>query len=165
MMHESGGVSSSAIKQPAFLRWCSGRRVSGEIMNAIRYCLFTTAACLSVGFSASNALAQGDPGAGEGVYSLCLACHALAYDSTGPRHCGLIGRRAASIKSFAYSEAMKKSGIIWSEKMLDRFLADPKKAVPGTAMDFQGVPDSRDRADLIAYLKQANDSEECKDSH
>ena len=133
-------------------------------MNAIRHCPFIAAACLSVGIFASNALAQGDPGAGEAVYSRCLACHALSYDSTGPRHCGLIGRRAASVKDFSYSAAMKKSGIVWTEKLLDRFLADPKKTVPGTAMDFQGVPDSKDRTDLIAYLKQANDSEDCKES-
>ena len=56
---------------------------------------------------------------------------------------------------FDYSPAMRKSGIVWDEKTLERFLADPMKAVPGTSMAFAGVPDARERADLIAWLKTA----------
>jgi cytochrome c len=105
---------------------------------------------------------RGDPAAGKAVYDRCLACHALAYDRTGPRHCGLFGRRAGSVKDFAYSEAMKRSGIVWNEKTLDRFLANPLTAVPGTAMGYAGITDARERANLIAWLRQANDSLECK---
>jgi cytochrome c len=57
---------------------------------------------------------------------------------------------------------MKHSNIIWSEKTLDRFLANPLAAVPGTAMGYAGVTDAKERADLIAYLKQANDSPQCR---
>ncbi len=105
---------------------------------------------------------SGDPKAGEAIYSRCLACHALAYDRTGPRHCGLIGRRAGSVKDFAYSEAMKRSHIVWNAKTLDRFLANPLKAVPGTSMGYAGIPDRKERADLIAYLEQADKSPACK---
>jgi cytochrome c len=105
---------------------------------------------------------KGDPAAGKAVYDRCLACHALAYDRTGPRHCGLFGRRAGSVKDFAYSEAMKRSGIVWNERTLDRFLANPLAAVPGTAMGYAGVTDRKERADLVAWLRQANDSRECK---
>ena len=111
-------------------------------------------------FTAAAAPA-GDPAAGKAIYSRCLACHALAYDRTGPRHCGLFGRRAGSVKGFSYSEAMKRSKIVWNEKTLDRFLANPLKAVPGTAMGYAGVTDKKERADLIAYLKAANASAEC----
>lgn len=100
--------------------------------------------------------------AGEAVYARCMACHALGYDRTGPRHCGLFGRRAGSVPGFAYSEAMTHSGIIWNEKTLDRFLKDPIKAVAGTSMGYAGVKDDKERAALIAYLRQANDSAECK---
>ena len=99
---------------------------------------------------------------GETIYSRCLACHALAYDRTGPRHCGLFGRRAGSVKGFAYSDAMKRSSIVWTEKTLDRFLANPLKMVPGTAMGYAGVASSKERADLIAYLKEANASAQCR---
>jgi len=100
----------------------------------------------------------GDPEAGETIYSRCLACHALAYDRTGPRHCGLFGRRAGSVPGFAYSDAMQDSNIVWTERTLDRFLANPLKAVPGTTMGYAGIGDARERADLIAYLAAANRS-------
>ena len=100
------------------------------------------------------ALAAGDPKAGEAVYSRCLACHSLEHHRTGPKHCGLLGRRAGTAKGFEYSDALKKSRITWNEKTLDRFLADPLKAVPGTTMTYAGVQDRQERADLIAYLKQ-----------
>ncbi|HEX7417437.1 MAG TPA: hypothetical protein VF315_05210, partial [Steroidobacteraceae bacterium] len=45
---------------------------------------------------------HGDPKAGQEIYARCIACHALAYDRTGPRHCGLLGRRAGSVKGFGY---------------------------------------------------------------
>jgi cytochrome c len=48
---------------------------------------------------------------------------------------------------------MKRSGIVWTEKNLDRFLADPLKTVPGTTMTYSGVSDPRERAALIAYLR------------
>lgn len=93
--------------------------------------------------------------AGKAVYERCLACHALAYDRTGPRHCGLFGRRAGSVPGFAYSDAMRRSAIVWDAQTLNLFLADPLKTVPGTSMGYAGVKDPGERADLIAYLKQA----------
>lgn len=57
---------------------------------------------------------------------------------------------------------MKKSGIVWTERTLDRFLAAPLKVVPGTAMTYDGVKDERERADLIAYLAKMDTSPQCK---
>lgn len=111
--------------------------------------------------AAAQAGANGDIKAGEAIYGRCLACHALGYDRTGPRHCGLFGRRAGSVPGFAYSAAMKQSKIVWNEKTLDLFLSNPVKTVPGTAMGYAGIVDGKERADLIAYLKQANASAEC----
>src|SRR5450759_4734023 len=65
-------------------------------------------------------------------------------------------------KDFPYSDAMKHSKIVWNGKTLDRFLANPLKTVPGTAMGYAGVTDGKERADLIAYLEQANASPECR---
>jgi cytochrome c len=108
----------------------------------------------AVAFAVGIATAA-DPAKGKEIYGRCLACHALEYNRVGPRHCGLFGRRAGSVPGFAYSPAMKNSKIVWNEKTLDRFLANPMKTVPGTAMTYAGVPDAMDRADLIAYLKTA----------
>jgi cytochrome c len=128
--------------------------------------LARTPALAALAFAAMGAYeAQGaDPKRGEEIYSRCLACHALAYDRTGPRHCGLFGRRAGSVPGFAYSRAMKRSGIVWNAKTLERFIADPLKTVPGTAMGYAGVKDARERADLIAYLDSAGKSQECRKS-
>lgn len=111
--------------------------------------------------AAASAGAAPDALHGEQVYNRCLACHALASDRVGPRHCGLLGRHAGSVPGFAYSQAMKNSKLVWDEKTLDIFLAKPLKAVPGTSMTYDGVPDAKDRGDLIAYLKQAGHSAEC----
>ena len=74
---------------------------------------------------------------------------------TGPRHCGVFGRKAGTVAGFDYSEAMRRSGIVWNATTLDRFLAGPMVAMPGTTMGYAGVEDARERADLIAYLRQA----------
>ena len=117
----------------------------------------TTLAALAL--AACSATTQAAPAAsvaaGKVVYERCLACHALAYDRTGPRHCGLFGRRAGSLAGFPYSPAMRRSRIVWNQETLNLFLADPLKTVPGTSMGYAGVKDDAERADLIAYLKQA----------
>lgn len=132
-------------------------------MRPIAYVLAAVALALGCG-AASAAMIGASPGqiaAGEAVYARCLACHALAYDRTGPRHCGLFGRRAGSVPGFDYSPAMKRSGIVWNEKTLDRFIANPGLTVPGTSMGYAGVKDKKERADLIAYLKQTKQTPEC----
>lgn len=111
----------------------------------------------------SAAAPRADPAVarGEEAYGRCLACHALAYDRVGPRHCGVVGRHAGSVPGFPYSDAMKRSRLTWDPKTLDRFLAAPTRVVPGTAMTYDGVPDPQVRADLIAYLKHAATTDAC----
>jgi cytochrome c len=99
---------------------------------------------------------------GEAIYGRCQACHSFEYHRTGPKHCGLFGRRAGSAPGFEYSDAMKRSGIVWGERSLERFLAAPTKIVPGTTMTYAGVPDTRERELLIAYLKQEGASPKCR---
>jgi cytochrome c len=111
-------------------------------------------ALLIAAIPAALAREAGDARAGEAIYDRCLACHALAYDRTGPRHCGLFGRRAGSVPGYPYSEAMKKSKIAWNAQTLDRFLRNPMKAVPGTSMGYAGIADAKERRDLIAYLQR-----------
>lgn len=94
---------------------------------------------------------------GEEVYARCAACHAVEANRTGPQHCGLFGRRAGTAPGYdGYSKAMRASTWVWDEHTLDIFLKDPMKAVPGTAMGYAGVKDDAERADLIAWLKEAS---------
>jgi cytochrome c len=103
-----------------------------------------------------------DPARGEQIYARCLACHALEYNRTGPKHCGVFGRPAGVVPGYEYSDAMKRSKLVWNEKTLDRFLAEPLKVVPGTTMTYAGVADDKERADLIAYLERETASTRCR---
>jgi cytochrome c len=100
------------------------------------------------------ALAQGagDPVAGEALYQdRCAMCHLAEGGGEGPKLTGVQGRKAGTSPGFEYSAALKASGLTWTAAELDRYLADPATAVPGSAMPIN-VPDPRQRADLIAYF-------------
>lgn len=101
----------------------------------------------------SDAGGGGDAKRGQAIYQACQACHAVDENDIGPMHRGVVGRRSASVPGYAYSAALRASGIVWSEAQLDRWLADPGGLVPGTKMYFQ-LPDAQARADVIAYLRE-----------
>lgn len=98
---------------------------------------------------------EGDPARGRLVYAQCQICHQIDRNGIGPKHRGLFGRKAGSLPDYNYSMALKNSGIVWDEKTLDRWLQGPAKMVPGTKMVFAGLSDPQERADVIAYLKEA----------
>lgn len=103
----------------------------------------------------SQVYADGDPAKGEQLYHRCQGCHSIDRNRIGPMHKGLFGRTAGTVPGFSYSSAMKNSGIVWNEETLDRYLENPRQMVPGTRMTYAGIKDAQERADLIAYLKQA----------
>jgi cytochrome c len=129
-----------------------------------RALLFAAAMGCTALSAAPPASAAPDAKRGEAIYARCQACHALAFDRVGPRHCGLLGRHAGSLPDYGYSAALKRSAIVWDDKSLDRFLAAPMKAVPGTSMTYDGIPDRQERADLIAYLRQVDQTPACSAS-
>lgn len=86
----------------------------------------------------------------------CVACHSFTPGQhlTGPSLGDVLGRKAGTAPGFGrYSPALQRSGIVWGPRELDTWLAKPSAYVPGNAMHFPGIPDSRVRADLIAYLE------------
>jgi cytochrome c len=113
------------------------------------------ALALALAGGAGPAHADGDPVRGEQIYHRCQGCHSIDRNRIGPMHMGLFGRKAGSVPGFDYSQAMKSSGIVWTEATLDQFLQGPRRMVPGTRMTFAGLPKAQDRADLIAYLAVA----------
>jgi cytochrome c len=119
---------------------------------------FAIAALLTIAFL-SPALAQlGDAARGQQNFRACAPCHSLEPDRnmTGPSLANLWGRKAGSLPSFErYSEALKASGIIWDDQSLDGWLIDPDRMVPDNEMPFNGIKDTRVRADLLAFLKDA----------
>jgi cytochrome c len=106
--------------------------------------------------AAGAARADGDPARGEKRFEECATCHTLerGVNNVGPSLFGLFERKAGEIADFRYSPALKKSGIAWTPQALDTFIADPQKEVPGNRMPYAGMPDSGERADLIAYLQK-----------
>lgn len=105
---------------------------------------------------------DGDAARGKDVYAQCIACHSLDRHRTGPKHCGLIGRKAGAAVGFDYSQAMRASEVIWSAQTLDNFLFAPLAFMPGTKMGVAGVKNDADRWDLIAYLIAMNEQQECE---
>lgn len=93
-----------------------------------------------------------DLAAGERIYFKCVGCHSPDRNRTGPLHCGLLGRAAAAVKGYDYSEAMRESGIVWTAETLDRFLANPLAMVPGSTMGFAGIADTTERENLVGWL-------------
>ncbi len=102
----------------------------------------------------------GDPARGKAAFQKCYACHALEpgkNDLSGPSLHRILGRRIAA-ERFDYSPALRalaKRSPRWDEALLDRFVADPETVAPRTSMNFHGMSDRRERADLIAYLRRA----------
>jgi len=114
--------------------------------------IFTSLAVLML---TSNAAVAADAARGETRFkAVCGTCHAVdpAQKKMGAHLKGIVGRKAASVEGANYSAAMKASGWTWDKARLDTYLADPRKALPGTSMMI-GVSSAADRADIIAYLE------------
>lgn len=85
----------------------------------------------------------------------CAVCHSATRSggaSIGPRLYGVIDRKAGTVSGFSYSTAMKKSGLVWNEANLKRYIADPRKVVPGNRMPFPGMHDQAKLDALVSYL-------------
>ena len=109
--------------------------------------------------AAQGAYAQGDAQRGAKLFPQCAACHTLepGRNLTGPSLANLFGRKAGTVSSFLrYSDALKRSGVVWDEKTLDAWLKDPEKLIPGNDMTFPGIKDDQARRELIAYLRAAD---------
>jgi cytochrome c len=95
--------------------------------------------------------------AGKQIYmEHCSVCHAWNADvpvAQGPSLVGIVGRPAASQPGFPYSEALKKSGIVWTEDNLKKWLADNAHMVPGTLMPHVSISDPAEQVYVVEYLK------------
>jgi cytochrome c len=114
---------------------------------------------LTLGGAMSEVGAQpraGSASRGAAAFGQCRACHSVApgMQLTGPSLAHVWGQRAGTVEGFTrYSESFRRTSIVWDERSLDRWIADPRAFVPGNLMTFAGVKDAQQRADLVAYLK------------
>lgn len=114
-------------------------------------------------FAAAMPLSAAEPGGdakrGAKVFQACVACHSAEPDRhlTGPSLAQLFGRKAGTSEGFMrYSEALVKSDVVWTERTLDEWLANPAKMIPGNEMTFPGIPNAQARGDVIAYLRSVS---------
>jgi cytochrome c len=127
----------------------------------MRGAIVATAALLAV---AAPALADSDLDArlaaanlkrGQLLYMVCKACHDVEAGlphKVGPNLYGMFGREAGTAEGFKYTDALVKSGIVWTPETMDAWLKQPGALVPGNGMAFAGIANDADRASLIAWL-------------
>ena len=109
---------------------------------------------------AAAAAEPAPPSAGERAYQKCYSCHSLDPGRNkleGPTLHDIVGRPVAARAGYRYSPAIRRFAgdhPVWTEALLDRFIADPETLVPGTTMTFTGMSDPAERAALIDYLRR-----------
>jgi cytochrome c len=97
----------------------------------------------------------GDASSGKTVFSRCAICHTVQQggaNGLGPNLFGVVGRKAASLSTFAYSAALKNSRITWTPDKLKNWVTSPARMVPGTKMAFAGISNPKQADDVVAYL-------------
>lgn len=101
---------------------------------------------------------SGDAAKGERLFAQCKACHTVekgGKNGIGPNLFGFLGRKAAAVAGFEYSDAMKASGVVWDEASTAGYMKDPKGFMPGNKMVFAGLKRQEQIDDMMAYLKKA----------
>ncbi|WP_417620827.1 c-type cytochrome [Parasphingorhabdus sp.] len=92
---------------------------------------------------------------GKAAFAGCSGCHSLqkgAASGVGPNLFGIVGQAAGAAKDFGYSDALKRSGIIWDSAELDSFIANPAAKIPGTTMVAGAISEPEKRQAVIAYI-------------
>jgi cytochrome c len=110
-----------------------------------------------IAVASHSAAAEGDVAKGKKLFKRCAACHSLeaGKKKVGPSLAGVFGRTAGTVEGFKYSKAMIASEVVWDEETIDQYLEKPKTFIPKNKMAFPGFKKPEQRADVIAYLKEA----------
>jgi len=108
---------------------------------------------------AAKPAAAPDAALGKRQFVPCGACHSIAANApnkVGPNLYGVLGRTAGAVANYNYSDTMKKSGVVWDEANLDKYIAKPLEFMRGNKMAFPGIQNADTRANIIAYIKDAS---------
>ena len=136
---------------------CARAKRARTTMSVVWTCFFVFVIAVAVittpGSVSVNAANAADPIRGKELFEKrCGGCHSLDTDKEGPRLKNVYGRKAGSIPSFKYSDALKGAKFTWDQNSLDRWLTNTESVVPDNDMDFH-VPKADERADIIEYLR------------
>lgn len=121
---------------------------------------------LAASFAAGAGFAEdlGDATAGAKVFGKCKGCHEIgkgARDRIGPHLNGLFGRKAAAHDGYKYSKSMERAGndgLVWTAETLDAYIENPRSLISKTRMSFRGLKNAKERADVVAYLRDFSDN-------
>ncbi|MGR3502587.1 c-type cytochrome [Pseudaestuariivita sp.] len=93
----------------------------------------------------------------------CSICHALTKGPSrkaGPTLHNVFGRQAGTLAGYIYSDTLDGSPIVWDDDTIDALFDEgPDHYIPGSKMPMQVIAKRQDRADLIAFLKEATKGE------
>ncbi len=93
---------------------------------------------------------------GKKLYKRCSTCHTLeegGRHKVGPNMWDIFGATAGMKDGFAYSKAMKESGVVWTDETMDAYIENPRKFMPGNRMSYAGLRKPEDRENVLAYIK------------
>ena len=124
-------------------------------MSKVKFTVLAVAGALLISGGVNSAHA-GDAAKGKKLFNKCKACHTVkegGKNKLGPNLFGIVGKAAATVEGFKYSDALKSSGITWDAASLKTWVAKPKKMVKGTKMIFPGLKKESQQDDLVAYLE------------
>ena len=127
-------------------------------MRAFRTVLVVSVALVSGALPAGeldDRIAAANPKRGQLLYLQCKACHDVEAGiphKVGPNLNGIFGRTAGTAPGFKFTDAMAKSGIVWTPATMDTWLKQPGAMIPGNGMAFPGIAADDDRAAVIAYM-------------
>lgn len=129
-------------------------------------CAATFVATIAAGFAQHTlaptmpnfSLLEAEQMAGQQIFKdHCASCHTPkpgAHTTFGPNLKGVVGRRAGSVRGFPYSDALKNSGLTWTEDNLRKWVADNVHMVPNTLMPHVSISDPAEQIYLVAYLRK-----------
>jgi cytochrome c len=132
-----------------------------SIRHALLPALALGAALVSAAAYAGPPAAEDDPAiiaAGQKEFqNRCERCHddgtATDRRAYGPSLKGVVGRKAGSIDGFAYSKALKESGLVWTDEQIRAWMSNNTGLLPGTRMRHVGITDPGEQDLILAYLK------------
>ena len=105
-------------------------------------------------------LATANLESGQKISKKCVACH--GFDAGGPNKVGpnlynIVNKDQGKV-DYAYSKVLASLSGKWSYEELNKFLYKPKLYSKGTKMNYAGLSKTKDRANLIAWLRTKSDS-------
>jgi cytochrome c len=114
------------------------------------------------GGSLAALLAAADAKHGAEVAKKCGICHNFEKggpNMIGPDLYGVLGRKIASHEGYEYSDALKAKEGNWDYEKINAMITNPAEYAPGTKMAlFPGLPDAKERADVLVFLRTKNDN-------